>query len=154
MRRLYYLIPIVAIGLIIAVFPRNRSSLNIIPPANTGLVYLIKIYSPQPSQKIRSPLKISGEARGQWYFEATSPVIIVDWDGRIIGEKYVTADPPAGGEWMTTEFVPFDGTVEFEKPKCVEGADYCKRGAVIFKKSNPSGLPQNDAAVQIPIIFE
>lgn len=131
----------------------NKNTLQQIPvnvPANTELTDYVKVYSPQSGQKISSPLTVSGEARGTWYFEADFPIVVVDWDGRIIGQKYATAK----GDWMTGDFVPFEGSVEFKKPECADGADYCKRGAVIFQKDNPSGLPENDAAVEIPVVFE
>jgi len=113
---------------------------------------LIRLNSPLPNDKITSPLRITGEARGYWYFEATFPVTLADWDGRIIAQTYATAN----GEWMTEEFVPFDVTVEFENP-VFEGADenhFSRRGALILQKSNPSGLPENDDALEFTVWFE
>lgn len=112
---------------------------------------LIVIDTPMPGASITSPLRVSGEARGTWYFEATFPVILVDWDGRIIAEGYAEAQPdPATGEvnWMTEEFVPFVATITFTKPP------YGERGTLILRKDNPSGLPEHDAALEIPIRFE
>jgi hypothetical protein len=109
---------------------------------------LIKVSAPLPTSVISSPLKLKGEARGTWYFEATFPIVIVDWDGRIIGEGYVSAL----SDWMTEEFVPFEGVVEFEKPEII--GEFAKRGGIIFQKSNPSGLPENDDALEIPVFFE
>lgn len=123
-------------------------------PANEDLTDLIRVYSPQAGTKITSPLKVTGEARGRWYFEATFPVTVVNWDGLIIGDGYATARPDEGKDWMTTEFTPFEGTIEFEKPVIIEPGTYNERGAVIFQKSNPSDLPENDAAVEIPVLFD
>ena len=109
---------------------------------------LIKVSAPLPTSVISSPLELRGEARGIWYFEATFPIVIVDWDGRIIGKGYVSAL----SDWMTEEFVPFEGVVEFEKPEII--GEFAKRGAIIFQKSNPSGLPENDDALEIPVFFE
>ncbi|MDO8676547.1 MAG: hypothetical protein Q7K16_02765, partial [Candidatus Azambacteria bacterium] len=44
---------------------------------------LIRIDSPRPNQILQSPLIIKGEARGNWFFEASFPVMLTDWDGRI-----------------------------------------------------------------------
>lgn len=57
---------------------------------------------------------------------------------------------------MTENFVPFEGKIEFKKPYDDSGTvpDFMKRGALILQKDNPSGLPQYDAAVEIPILFE
>lgn len=111
---------------------------------------LIVVNSPTAMGVITSPLSLSGKARGNWYFEASAPVSLVDWDGKIIAEGFVTAD----GEWMTTEFVPFKGTLEFASPYKAGDPDFMKRGVLIFKKDNPSGLPENDDALEIPVLFE
>ena len=90
----------------------------------------------------------TGFAKGNWFFEASFPIVVVDWDGRIIGNGIATAKD----EWMTEKFVPFEGTITFEKPAGAE--ERLKRGAVIFRRDNPSGLPQNDAALEIPVYFK
>lgn len=110
---------------------------------------VIVVSKPEPLTVIESPLSLAGEARGTWYFEASAPVVLVDWDGRIIAEKYITAE----GDWMTTEFVPFTGELTFTSPYNEGDPDFMKRGAVIFQKDNPSGLPENDDALEIPILF-
>ncbi len=104
----------------------------------------IRVASPRPGQAIASPVVITGEARGTWYFEATFPVVLVNWDGLIIAEGYAEAE----SDWMTEEFVPFKATLEFTKP------EYGERGALILQRSNASGLPEHDAAVEIPIVFK
>ncbi|MFH1632304.1 MAG: Gmad2 immunoglobulin-like domain-containing protein [bacterium] len=104
---------------------------------------LIMVDSPRPNQLVESPLSITGQAVGNWYFEATFPVVLVDWDGLIIAEGYATAE----GEWMTEDFVPFTATLEFETP------DLYNRGSLILQKDNPSGLPEYDDALEIPVKF-
>jgi|GEM_PF-2301925 len=97
----------------------------------------------KPGDEISSPLVLTGEASG-WYFEGSFPVFLVNWDGLIIAQGIAKAK----GDWMTTEFVPFEATLIFTKP------DYKDNGALIFKKDNPSGLPQNDDALEFSIIFK
>ncbi len=97
-----------------------------------------------PNQKISSPLKIIGEAKGDWFFEANFPVFVVNWDGLIIAQGVAQAK----SDWMTENFVPFEAELKFTKP------EYKNNGAIIFKKDNPSGLPANDAAYEMPILFE
>ncbi|MDD4333155.1 MAG: Gmad2 immunoglobulin-like domain-containing protein [Patescibacteria group bacterium] len=104
----------------------------------------IKIDYPQPNQKISSPLKISGQARGNWFFEASFPVVLVNWDGLIIAEGQAKAQ----SDWMTENFVPFTAELTFTKP------EYKDNGALILKKDNPSGLPENADFIEMPIIFE
>jgi hypothetical protein len=111
---------------------------------------LIRLSSPRPNMTIGSPLTISGEARGYWYFEASFPVILTDWDGKIIASHYATAQ----GEWMTEDFVPFTSNLTFESPYKEGDPDFMKRGTLILAKDNPSGLPEHDDALEIPVIFE
>ena len=106
---------------------------------------LIRLASPRPNQTVSSPLTITGEARGYWYFEASFPVFLVDWDGKIIAQGIATAKD----NWMTEEFVPFEAKLEFT----VDPQVYSNRGALILKKDNPSGLPEHDDALEIPILF-
>lgn len=109
---------------------------------------ILRDISIKPGDTARSPLKITGEARGNWYFEASFPVSLVNWDGLIIAQGPAQAQ----GEWMTEEFVPFEITLEFENPSW--DADFSKRGALILQKDNPSGLPEHDDSLEIPVVFE
>jgi hypothetical protein len=114
----------------------------------------IVVYAPLPISIITSPLTVWGEARGSWYFEGDFQLTLVDWDGRIIAESYASAilDPnDQKSTWMTEEFVPFKGTIEFSDPSL--DTEWSKRGTLILKKANGSGLPEHDDAVEIPILF-
>ncbi|PIR46920.1 MAG: hypothetical protein COV07_01735 [Candidatus Vogelbacteria bacterium CG10_big_fil_rev_8_21_14_0_10_45_14] len=109
----------------------------------------IKVYSPSRNESIESPLIITGEARGTWYFEATFPIVLTNWDGLIIAEHYAEATD----EWMTEDFVPFKATLNFVSPYKNGDPDFMRRGFLILQRSNPSGLPENDAAIEIPVRF-
>jgi hypothetical protein len=115
------------------------------PTTTTSKADKIRVTSPTPHQEITSPLTITGEAVGTWMFEASFPVILADGDGKIIAEGQAKAQ----GDWMTEKFVPFTATLTFTKPT---GSN--NRGTLIFKKDNPSGLPQNDDAFEVPIVFK
>lgn len=111
----------------------------------------IWVTAPYPSGvPISSPLMVTGSAKGSWFFEASFPVTIVDWDGRIIGEGHVQAK----GDWMTDKQVLFEGTLEFNPPTCGPTQDYCHRGAVIFRNDNPSGDPAKTKSFELPVIFK
>ncbi len=107
---------------------------------------LIRIDTPVSNQKVTSPITVRGQARGNWFFEASFPIVIVNWDGLIIGQGIATAQD----EWMTTEFVPFTAQISYTLPP---DTPY-NRGALILKKDNPSGLPEYDDSREIPITFE
>ncbi|KKP87402.1 MAG: hypothetical protein UR90_C0006G0005 [Parcubacteria group bacterium GW2011_GWC1_35_8] len=108
---------------------------------------LIQITTPRPNEIIKSPLEITGIARGVWFFEGSFPVILVNWDGLIIAEGFVTAQ----SEWMTENFVPFKGTLIFKTPEFPKNLN---NGSLILRKDNPSGLSEHDDALEIPILFE
>lgn len=113
---------------------------------------LIVVESPLALEVIESPLMFSGEARGPWFFEGSFSVLLTDWDGRIIAIGNAMVDE--GDNWMTEDFAGFNGSLSFENPSFEDGAEFSKRGTLIFEKSNPSGLPANDDALEIPIRFE
>ena len=106
---------------------------------------MIQIDEPLPGAEISSPLTVRGRARGNWYFEASFPIVLTDWDGRILA----TVPAQAQGDWMTTEWVPFEAVIEFDVDTSVSN-----RGSLILKKDNPSGLPQYDDSREITVFFK
>lgn len=116
---------------------------DIVLPAENQLEDKISLFTPLANTVITNPLVIKGEARGSWFFEGSFPVFLTDWDGLIIAQGIATAE----GDWMTTDFVPFTATLNFEKPS------YGATGSLILKKDNPSGLPQYDDALEITVKF-
>lgn len=103
----------------------------------------IKVSLPIANQIVKSPLLIEGEARGTWYFEASFPIEIIDGNGNVLGSAIAQAQ----NDWMTESFVPFKAQLTFTTPSM-------ENGILILKKDNPSGLPQNDNKLQIPIRFD
>ena len=110
---------------------------------------LVRLSNIASGDTMTSPLVVEGEARGYWFFEASFPVRIMDGDGKELGVGVAQAQKnPATGEvnWMTEEFVPFRATVEFKKPQFVAGT-------LVLEKDNPSGLPEHDDELRVPINF-
>jgi hypothetical protein len=105
---------------------------------------LIVIEQPLPESVVYSPLKITGRARGTWFFEASFPIVLTNWDGLIIAQ----APAQATTDWMTTDWVPFEATLVFNVDTSVSS-----RGALILRKDNPSGLPQFDDAREMTVFF-
>jgi hypothetical protein len=110
--------------------------------SNTSSDEIVLEY-PLVEQIISSPLTVRGKARGFWFFEASAPVVLTDWDGRIITQGVIQAK----GDWMTSEFVPFEGILIFETPS------YGDIGALILQNDNPSGFSSNDKALEISIRY-
>lgn len=103
----------------------------------------VVIETPVYGALVTSPLIVKGKARGTWFFEANIPVTLKDQNGKVLAQKGFQAE----GEWMTTDYVPFSGTLEFATPE----TDF---GVLIINKDNPSGLPQFDSAFAIPVRFK
>lgn len=102
----------------------------------------ISVTSPKPGATVSSPLTVTGKARGSWYFEASFPVELQDANGKVL----VQVPAHAKGDWMTEDFVPFEVTLTFPKPATATGT-------LILHRDNPSGLPQNEASISIPVTF-
>ena len=101
---------------------------------------LIRVESPEPYEAVESPLFITGVARGTWYFEASFPVSLVDENGDVIASGIATAQD----EWMTEAFVPFTATLIWSNT-------LAEPAFVILQKDNPSGLPEYDDELRIPV---
>lgn len=106
---------------------------------------MISVTTPQPNDIIESPLTISGEARGWWYFEATFPVELKTESGEVLASWYAEAQ----SDWMSESFVPFEAEVSFTFPE----GESPTRGVLILHRSNASGLPEHDASIEIPVRF-
>lgn len=104
---------------------------------------MLVVESLKNNDTIASPITITGKARGGWYFEASFPIEIRNASGTKIAEGPAEAQ----SDWMTAEFVAFKSTLSF--PKQVAGS----KGAVILRNDNPSGLPENDKKLEIPVTF-
>lgn len=103
---------------------------------------LIIVENPAPNQLISSPFQIKGKARGYWYFEASFPARLLDANGVELAVMPIQAN----GEWMTEDFVPFIATITFAQPSTATGR-------LVLQKDNPSGLPEHDAQLSIPVRF-
>jgi hypothetical protein len=105
-------------------------------PQNARVV----VTSPMPGAIVAKTFSVTGSAPGPWFFEAVFPIQVRDKDGNVIGSGQAQAQ----GEWMTEADVPFTASMKIE-------STYAGRASLILSKDNPSGLPQNDDSVTVPI---
>lgn len=117
------------------VFPESST------PATADMIVVNPISTSTP---IKSPLKVTGKARGTWFFEASAPIAIVDIDGKPLGTGHIEAT----SDWMTTEFVPFTGTIEFTLATSTPDV-----GAVVFFNDNPSGQASTSYYTALPVFL-
>lgn len=93
------------------------------------LADMIRVSSPRPNAVIEHPLKITGEARGYWFFEADAPVQLVVGE-QVIAEGYIQATD----DWMTEDFVSFEGTLEYDFIHTKDVA-----GTLVLLQADPAG---------------
>lgn len=130
------------IGLFV-LFNKDSNQIDLISAPN-DISDMITVVAPIKDSKVASPLSFAGRARGSWFFEGSFPVVLTDANGKVIAEGHASAQ----GDWMTGEFVKFIGSIQFNTP------DNSEKGKLIFKRDNPSGLPENDASYEIPVVFK
>lgn len=103
----------------------------------------IFVFSPKKEDIINSSLKIRGQAKGSWYFEGQFNAELYDEYDYLAGTAILTAKD----NWMTEDFVAFEGELEFS-------GFSSDTGWLRFLSANPSGLPENQKTYEIPIKFE
>jgi len=101
----------------------------------------IVLVAPLPNSVVTSPLAVTGEARGFWFFEASFPVRLLDGNGNIMAEVPAQAQ----GEWMTENFVPFAAELDFSAPAT-------STGTLVLEKQNAAGLPNPEQMI-VPVRF-
>jgi len=141
MKTLISIFTVLVVVILVSYFLVDKDQLKIIPNKTVENEF-IKLTSPEINSEVKSPLEIKGEARGNWYFEASFPIKLLDANGQELATAIATAE----GDWMTTDFVPFKATLNFSTPQT-------STGTLVLIKDNPSGLPENDDSVQVPVKF-
>jgi len=117
----------------------TKPQITIQEPTNRN----IKIDLIKSNQIIESPLIITGQARGGWFFEASFPIKLVDSQGELVAQTIASTK----GEWMTDDFVPFSATLEFAS------LEKTNQGTLIFIKDNPSDMRELDDQLSISVLY-
>ncbi len=147
-----FLFIIIVIGVLALIFipgpkvaeaPTQPMATTATTTTSNSISDLISVSNPLPNQPVSSPLVISGSARGNWYFEATFPIELIDASGKILAQGAGRAE----SDWTTTDFVPFSVTLSF--PKQPAGS----RGELVLTNDNPSGDPAKQKELDIPVTF-
>lgn len=106
---------------------------------------LIQVELPFPGAVVGKDFNVIGKARGNWFFEASFPIEVLDKDGKtlVIG----IAQPQNGEDWMTTNFVNFKSDIKVPQT-------YIGPATLVLRKDNASGLPEHNASMSFPITIE
>ena len=113
------------------------------PAGEEPLSARVSVSSPASGTTVGKSFAVVGEAPGNWYFEASFPIQVRDKDNNKIGQTIGQAQ----SDWMTTAQVPFSATMTLD-------ASYSGPATLVLLRDNPSGLPENDDAVSIPIVIQ
>lgn|SRR3989344_331712 len=113
-------------------------------PTPASIPDLIEVSSPLQNATITSPLVAQGRARGTWYFEASFPIELRSASGALLVQGYGQAQT----NWMTSEFVAFVSIPLIFAPQPKGSV-----GTLILHKDNPSGLPEHDRKLEVPVVF-
>ena len=103
----------------------------------------VTVAEPTQGQTVPNIFQVSGSAPGNWYFEASFPLQVRDGEGAVIGRAIGSAQ----GDWMTESLVPFTANV-------VVDSTYHGPATLVLMRDNPSGLPENDDAFEVPIVVQ
>lgn len=103
----------------------------------------IMVDLPFPGAVTGKDFSVIGKARGNWFFEASFPIEVLDKEGKLL----TTGIAQAQGEWMTMDFVPFKADIKAPQ-------SYIGEATLVLKKDNASGLPEHDASISFPITIE
>lgn len=104
----------------------------------------IRVDSPLPGQVVTSPLLVRGVARGPWFFEGSFGLWLVDAQGNKLAEGVAEAT----GDWMTTDFAPFEATLNFKLP--ADGGV----GQLMLEADDPEGTGDPNFQLQLPVRFD
>lgn len=111
---------------------------------DTGALHdKVKVSAPESGATVGQSFAVTGEAPGTWYFEASFPIEVLDATGAVIAQTHADAL----SDWMTAEQVAFSATTTI-------ATEYHGAATLVLHKDNPSGLPEHEDSIQIPIVIQ
>lgn len=103
----------------------------------------VLVTSPGKNAHVGHSFTVAGLAPGGWFFEAQFPTMVRSEDGSVVGRATASAQ----GEWMTEKQVTFTASMQID-------VTYHGKATLVLLKDNPSGLPEQDDSVEIPILVD
>lgn len=109
----------------------------------------IEVNLPYIGAVVGKDFSVIGRARGTWFFEGSFPIKVIAQDGAQKGKVLSTgiAQVKPGENWMTEDFVSFKADIKVPQ-------SYIGKANIVLQKDNPSGLPEHDASITIPVTIE
>jgi hypothetical protein len=109
---------------------------------STPLNERVVIDAPKSGATVPSTFTVTGKAPGPWFFEASFPVQVRDENNNKVGQGIATAL----SDWMTVGDVAFKADITV--------ASYKGPATLVLMRDNPSGMPENDDSVSLPIVIQ
>lgn len=102
----------------------------------------VVVISPASGATVSKTFTVSGKAPGPWYFEASFPIKVVDANNNFIGQGIAQAQT----DWMVVDDVVFVAAVTT--------SGYSGPATLVLMRDNPSGMPENDDSISIPVVIQ
>lgn len=112
-------------------------------PTPTPLHERVSVSTPKANATVGKKFSITGKAPGNWFFEASAPYMVQTPQG----DKVAQGTLQTIGDWMTTELVDFKADVSIT-------GSYTGPAVLVLMKDNPSGMPENEDSLEIPITIQ
>lgn len=103
----------------------------------------VSVLSPGPGGSVDKTFTVTGKAPGSWFSEAQFPIQVRSANSDVIGDGTAHTD----GDWQSNNSVSFTADVTINDPT------YKGTARLILMRDNPSGMPENDDSVEIPIMI-
>ncbi|MDD4358323.1 MAG: Gmad2 immunoglobulin-like domain-containing protein, partial [Candidatus Pacebacteria bacterium] len=139
MKKIFNIILIILIGAALIIIGLNYNK-SLKKEANNSSII---INTPLNEEEVISPVIISGEAKGSWFFEGTFPIKIYDENNNLLGQGIAEAKD----DWMTENFIPFEAQIDFNNSGI-------GNGWIVLEKDNPSGIIENTEEARINVRFK
>jgi len=98
---------------------------------------------PIDNETVTSPIHITGTVTGNWFFEGSFPIELVNSDGDIIG----TTTAHTSGDWATTSDIDFSADISYPQATTTD------RAFLLLSNDNPSGDPFHLQEKFIPLML-
>lgn len=112
------------------------------PTADQLIKARVVVDAPESGANVPKSFTVTGKAPGPWFFEASFPIEVRSATGTLLVQTHATALT----DWMTTDDVAFKADITT--------TGYTGPATLILMRDNPSGLPQNDASISLPITIQ
>lgn len=113
-----------------------------ITPVISGDTENLVSFSIAPNATVANGQVVTGSLQGGYFFEANAIGMFLSADKTILKQFPITAT----GQWMTTDPVSF--SVTLDTSGIASGPGYIR-----IHNDNPSGAPENDKYIDVPVLF-